>query len=68
MSIRFPLNNLSWSQAKTDISAGGKARKGVSLRLRAKTGSDGKLQITWDPFRRSLKNKDDVKDSAGSKS
>jgi hypothetical protein len=68
MSIRFPLNNLTRSQAKTDISAGGKARKGVSLRLRAKTGSDGKLQITWDPFRRSLKNKDDVKDSAGSKS
>jgi hypothetical protein len=63
MSIRLPLRNLTKSQANTDISDGGKAKKGVSLRLRAKTGDDGKLKVTWDPFRLAVKNKQDVKDS-----
>jgi hypothetical protein len=64
MSIRLPLRNLTKSQANTDLSDGAKAKKGVSLRLRARTGEDGKLKISWDPFRRSIKNKEDVRDSA----
>jgi hypothetical protein len=63
MSIKFPLTNLTKSQANTDISDDGKRKKGVSLRLRAKTGDDGKLKVTWDPFRKSIKNKQDIKDS-----
>lgn len=65
MSIRLPLTNLTQSQADTDISDDGKAKKGVSLRLRARTGDDGKLKVSWDPFKRSLKNKEEVQDSTG---
>jgi hypothetical protein len=67
MSIRFPLNNLTRSQANTDISDGGKIKKGVSLRLRARTGSDGKLKVSWDPFRKSLKKKEEIKHPAEAK-
>jgi hypothetical protein len=63
MSIRLPLTNLTKSQASTDISDDGKAKKGVSLRLRARTGDDGKLKISWDPFRRGKKKKDEVQES-----
>jgi hypothetical protein len=67
MSIRFPLNNLTRSQANADISDGGKIKKGVSLRLRARTGSDGKLKVSWDPFKKSLKKKEELKDPAEAK-
>lgn len=67
MSIRFPLNNLTRSQANTDISDGGRSRKGVTLRLRVKTGDDGKLKVSWDPFRRSIKKKEEIQDSAEAK-
>lgn len=63
MSIKLPVRNLTSSQADTDIRDGASARKGMSLRLRAKTGDDGKLKLSWDPFRKSIKNKQDVKDS-----
>ena len=63
MSIQVPLKNLTKSQANTDLNTDIKKKKGVSLRLRAKTGDDGKLKLTWDPFRRSIRNKEDVKDS-----
>lgn len=64
MSIKFPLNNLTRSQANTDLGKGGKAKKGVSLRLRVRTGDDKKLKISWDPFGRAIRNKEEVKDSA----
>lgn len=64
MSIRLPLRNLTKSQANTDLSDDAKAKKGVSLRLRARTGDDKKLKISWDPFRRAIKKKEDLKDSA----
>lgn len=68
ISIRFPLRNLTKSQANTDLSDAGKEKKkGLSVRLRAKTGDDGKLKITWDPFKFSLQNKKQVKDSADAK-
>lgn len=67
MFIKLPLRNLLKSQANTDISDGGKAARGVSLRLRAKTGDDGKLKVSWDPLRLAKRNKKDVIDSAEEK-
>ena len=63
MSIRFPLRNITKSQANTDLSEDAKGKKGIGLRLRAKTGSDGKLKVSWDPFRKAIKNRDQTKDS-----
>jgi len=64
MFIKLPLRNLLKSQANTDIADEGKAAHGVSLRLRAKTGDDGKLKVSWDPLRLAKRNKKDVIDSA----
>ena len=67
MFIKLPLRNLLKSQANTDISDNGRAAHGVSLRLRAKTGDDGKLKVSWDPLRLAKRNKKDVIDSAEEK-
>ncbi|MBO9571750.1 MAG: hypothetical protein J7497_06010, partial [Chitinophagaceae bacterium] len=67
MSISLPLKNLTRSQANTDLSDDAKQKKGVSLRLRARTGDDGKLKLSWDPFRRAVKNKEEIKDSTSKK-
>ena len=67
MFIRLPVKNLLKSQANTDISDGGKSVRGVSLRLRAKTGDDGKLKVSWDPLRLAKRNKKEVLDSAEEK-
>lgn len=67
MFIRLPVKNLLKSQANTDISDAGKSVRGISLRLRAKTGDDGKLKVSWDPLRLAKRNKKDVKDSAEQK-
>ncbi|MBL7696726.1 MAG: hypothetical protein JNK79_01145 [Chitinophagaceae bacterium] len=67
MFIRMPLRNLLKSQANTDLSDDGKPARGVSIRLRVKTGDDGKLKISWDPLRLAKKNKKDVLDSAEEK-
>jgi len=63
MSIQLPLRNLTKNQSNTDLSDEVKAKKGISLRLRAKTGDDGKLKVSWDPFRKSIKNRDGIKKS-----
>jgi hypothetical protein len=68
MFIKLPFRNLLKSQAETDISENGKAAHGPSLRLRAKTGDDGKLKISWDPLRLSKKNKKDVMEATKDKS
>ena len=67
MFIKLPFRNLLKSQADTDISDNGKAAHGPSIRLRAKTGDDGKLKVSWDPLRRSKKNKKDVTEAAEEK-
>ena len=64
MSIRFPMRNLLKSQAKMDITNEGKQKAGIALRIRAKTGDDGKLKISWDPFGKSKSNKENQADSA----
>jgi hypothetical protein len=51
MSIQVPLSNLS--KEENDINNTGKV--GVNIRLRAKTGDDGKLAVTWDPFNNAAK-------------
>jgi hypothetical protein len=56
MSLQVPLSNMK-SRAG-DIppeSRGNDSKAGPSLRLRAKTDEDGKLKISWDPFRKALK-------------
>lgn len=47
MSIQVPLSNLSKSENSTLKNTG---RVGLNIRLRAKTGDDGKLKVSWDPF------------------
>ena len=57
MSLQVPLSNLK-KDRNPDIpptNKGTDSKTGISLRLRAKTGDDGKLKISWDPFRRALK-------------
>lgn len=56
MSLQVPLSNLKTRAG--DIppeSRGNDSKGGVSLHLRARTGDDGKLRISWDPFRKALK-------------
>ncbi|HWB92259.1 MAG TPA: AsmA-like C-terminal region-containing protein [Puia sp.] len=57
MSLQIPLSNLS-RERNQDIppeSRGNDGKAGPAIRLRAKTGEDGKLKISWDPFKKALK-------------
>jgi len=60
MSIQLPVRNLLKSNAGTDLTDAGRDKKGISVRLRAHTGEDGKLQVGWDPFKKAVKNKEAV--------
>jgi hypothetical protein len=56
MSLQVPVSNLKARAG--DIppeSRGNDSKAGLSVHLRAKTDEDGKLKISWDPFRRALK-------------
>jgi hypothetical protein len=57
MSLQVPLSNLSKDRTRgiPPESKGNDAKAGPSIRLRAKTGDDGKLKISWDPFKKALK-------------
>ena len=52
MSIQVPVSNLTKTENK-DMENKGKA--GVNIRLRAKTGTDGKLNVSWDPLNNASK-------------
>jgi hypothetical protein len=57
MSLQVPLSNLGnlkKDALNIDPAKGGKA--GASIHLRLKTDADRKLKITWDPFKKALKN------------
>ncbi|PWT75909.1 MAG: hypothetical protein C5B59_07660 [Bacteroidetes bacterium] len=55
MSIQVPLSNLkSKDPAEALRNQGTNSKTGMSVRLRAKTGDDGKLKVTWDPFKKAL--------------
>lgn len=57
MSLQVPLSNLSKdrSQDVPPSSKGNDGKAGPSIRLRARTGDDGKLRVSWDPFKKALK-------------
>lgn len=56
MSLQVPLSNLKNKDPDiTPTNKGTDSKTGISLRLRAKTQDDGKLKISWDPFRKALK-------------
>ncbi|HUR12023.1 MAG TPA: AsmA-like C-terminal region-containing protein [Flavitalea sp.] len=63
MSIQVPVRNLLKNQENTDLTDAGKKGGGISVRLRAKTGDDGKLKVSWDPFRKAIKNRKEASDS-----
>jgi hypothetical protein len=56
MSIKFPIRNVFKKNDSIDLISSD-IHHGISVRVRAKTGDDGKLKISWDPLRRALKNK-----------
>lgn len=56
MSIKFPIRNMFKKNDSIDLISSD-IHHGISVRVRAKTGDDGKLKISWDPLRRALKNK-----------
>jgi AsmA-like C-terminal region len=55
LSIQVPLSNLKANKDSALINKGIFSKTGVSARLRAKRGDDGKVKITWDPFNKSGK-------------
>ena len=59
MSIQVPITNLSKDDS---AELQNKGRAGVNIRLRAKTGEDGKLDISWDPFNKAEKAREKVMD------
>jgi hypothetical protein len=65
LSIQVPLSNLKKRDEDDElVNRGVESKTGVSLRLRAKTGEDGKAKISWDPFNLALRDNDNpAKDS-----
>jgi hypothetical protein len=57
LSIQVPLSNLKSKKESELANKGINSKTGVSARLRAKRGDDGKVKISWDPFNKALKNK-----------
>ncbi|MBE7171438.1 MAG: hypothetical protein INR73_12655 [Williamsia sp.] len=56
LSIQVPLNNLTKSKEDFTLkNKGTKSKTGVSVWLRAKTGDNGRAKISWDPFKRGIK-------------
>jgi hypothetical protein len=56
MSLQVPLSNLKARAGDVPPeSRGNDSKGGLSVHLRAKTDEDGKLKISWDPFRRAVK-------------
>jgi uncharacterized protein involved in outer membrane biogenesis len=55
LSIQVPLNNLKKNNSATIENKGIYSKTGVSARLRAQRGENGKVKITWDPFNKAGK-------------
>jgi hypothetical protein len=57
MSILVPLSNLKKRGPDFElVNKGVDSKKGITLHLRAKTGEDGKIKVSWDPFKKARKN------------
>lgn len=55
LSIQVPLSNLKANKDSVLVNKGIFSKTGVSARLRAQKGEDGKVKITWDPFNKAGK-------------
>ena len=56
MELQIPLSNLKKRNVDAPLeSKGNDSKGGLSVHLRAKTGQDGKLKVSWDPFRKGVK-------------
>lgn len=55
LSIQVPLRNLKNNKDATITNKGINSKTGISARLRAQKGADGKVKITWDPFNKAGK-------------
>jgi hypothetical protein len=55
LSIQVPLSNLKKSKDSVLVNKGIFSKTGVSARLRAQRGEDGKVKISWDPFNKATK-------------
>ena len=57
--LQVPLSNLKKDRnaAIPPDKKGNDGKAGLSLRLRVRKGDDGKVKISWDPFRKALKKK-----------
>jgi len=59
LSLQVPVSNLK-KDRNPEIppdSKGNDGKAGLSLRLRVRRGDDGKIKISWDPFKKALKKK-----------
>jgi uncharacterized protein involved in outer membrane biogenesis len=54
-SIQVPLSNLKNNRDAVIANKGINSKTGISARLRAQKGENGKVKITWDPFNKSGK-------------
>jgi hypothetical protein len=55
LSIQVPLSNLKKQKDSVLVNKGINSKTGVSARLRAQRGEDGKTKITWDPLNKATK-------------
>jgi len=59
LSLQVPLSNLSKKKDQNPAippdSRGNDSKAGPSVRLRARRGDDGKVKVSWDPFKKALK-------------
>jgi hypothetical protein len=55
LSIQVPLSNLKANKDSVLRNRGIFSKTGVSARLRAQKGDDGKIKISWDPFNKAGK-------------
>jgi hypothetical protein len=55
LSIQVPLSNLKANKDSVLTNKGIFSKTGVSARLRAQRGDDGKIKISWDPFNKASK-------------
>ena len=55
LSIQVPLSNLKANKDSVLVNKGVSSKTGISARLRAQNGPDGKIKISWDPLNKAGK-------------
>ena len=58
MSIQVPLSNLKANKDSVIVNKGTQRNQGISVRLRVRRGTNGKLDVSWDPFNKANKEMD----------